>query len=123
LSDLGRSYLSYLDEPFLTARVLAKRLATSPHTIKEIVARDLGMRRLTRSWVPHELTLANKAKRVEDARMLLQVLRSGSEKHFACTMTGDESWFSYNYESPKMFGHGREQVIPRVSQTIGSKKQ
>jgi transposase len=35
-------------EPFLSVRVLAKRLATSSHAIKEILTRDLGMRKFTR---------------------------------------------------------------------------
>jgi hypothetical protein len=53
---------------------------------------------------------------------LLQALRSDSEEHFARLMTGDESWFSYSYELLTMFGHRRDEVIPKVSQTIGSKK-
>jgi histone-lysine N-methyltransferase SETMAR len=35
-------------------------------------------------------------------------------------MTGDESWFYYNYESPTMFAHTRDEVVPRVSPTIRS---
>jgi hypothetical protein len=41
--------------------------------------------------VPHEFTPTNKTKKVEDARTLLQALRSESEKRFADIMTGDES--------------------------------
>jgi hypothetical protein len=33
------------NEPFFSARVLAKKLAPSPHTVKEIFARNLGMRK------------------------------------------------------------------------------
>jgi hypothetical protein len=97
-------------------------LATSPHIIKEIVARDRGMRRFTQKWVFHELTPANRVKQVEDARALLQALRSDLEKNFAYIMTGDESWFCYGYESPTMLGHGRNEVIPRTLQTIGLKR-
>jgi hypothetical protein len=35
-------------EPFLSAGVLAKRLAISSHTIKEILTGELGMRQFTR---------------------------------------------------------------------------
>jgi hypothetical protein len=46
--DIGAAISQFLSkEPFLSARVLAKRLAASPHTIKEILTRDLGMRKFT----------------------------------------------------------------------------
>jgi hypothetical protein len=67
-------------------------------------------------------SLPNKPKRVEDARSLRHTLRSNSKKHFAHTMTSEESWFYDNYESPTMFGHGRDEVITRVSPTRRSKK-
>jgi hypothetical protein len=54
--------------------------------------------------------------------MVLQALRSDSEKHFTHIRTGDESWFHHSYELPVMFGHGRDKVIPRISQTIGPRK-
>jgi hypothetical protein len=72
--------------------------------------------------MPHELTSTNKAKRVETMQTLLQALRSDSEKHFVHIMTGDGNWFYYSSESPTMFEQGRDEVIPRVSHTIGSKK-
>jgi hypothetical protein len=109
------------DEQFPSARVLVKKFAISPQIIKEIVGRGLDMRTFTRSWISHELTPANKAKRVEDARTLLQALISVSEKDFADIMTGNESWFCYGYELPIIFGHRQNKVNPRVSQTIGSK--
>jgi hypothetical protein len=42
-------------------------------------------------------------KRVEDAQRLLQALRDDPSKNFAPIITGDENWFSYNYESLAMF--------------------
>jgi hypothetical protein len=35
------------DKPFLSARVLTKRVSASRHTIEEIISRGLGMRKLT----------------------------------------------------------------------------
>jgi transposase len=41
-SDFGEAVSQFLDKrPFLSARILAKRLVTSPHTIKEILERHL----------------------------------------------------------------------------------
>jgi hypothetical protein len=71
-SDFARVIFRFLrDKPFLSACVLAKGLTTSPHTIKEIVVCHLGMKKITRIWVSHQPTPANKRKRVKDARMLL----------------------------------------------------
>jgi histone-lysine N-methyltransferase SETMAR len=35
-------------------------------------------------------------------------------------MTKDESWFYYAYEFPNMFARARDEVVSRVSSTIGS---
>jgi hypothetical protein len=80
------------------------------------------MRKLTRRWVPHDFSATDKAKRVVDARTLLQALRNDQSHNFSHIMTGDESWFYYNDESPTMFARARDEVVPRVSPTIGSKK-
>jgi hypothetical protein len=53
--------------------------------------------------------------------MTLQALRSDSEKYFAHVITGDDSCVCYHSESPAMFGHGRDDVIPGMSQTIDLK--
>jgi transposase len=48
-SDIGEAISQFFSkEPFLSAHEVAKRLATSLHTIKENLTRDLGMRKLTR---------------------------------------------------------------------------
>jgi hypothetical protein len=58
LKDVISQFLS--DEAYLSARLLAKRLASNVHTIKTILTRDLGMNKFTRRWVPYELNSANK---------------------------------------------------------------
>jgi hypothetical protein len=76
-SDIGAARSQLLSkELFLSTRGLVKRLATSPHTIKEILTRDLGMRKFTRRWVLHDLSATDKPRRVVDARTLLQALRN-----------------------------------------------
>jgi hypothetical protein len=45
-TDIGEAISQFFrKEPFLSVCVLAKRLATSPNTIKEILRHDLGMRK------------------------------------------------------------------------------
>jgi hypothetical protein len=95
---------------------LAKGLGASLSTIKEILARDLRMRKLTRRWPP------NKAKRVEDARTQLRVLRSDSDMNFALTTTGNQSWLCYDSEFSTRFAHGRNKIILKVSHARDSKQ-
>jgi hypothetical protein len=78
-------------EPFLSAHILAKRLATSSAIIKEIRTRDLGMKKFTRRWTPHGLSPPDKAEGVSDARTLFQVLRNDQNQNFSDIMTGEES--------------------------------
>jgi hypothetical protein len=122
-NDIGEAISQFLSrDPFLSSRVLEKRLATSPYTIKEILRHDLGMRKFRRRWVPHDRTARDKAKRVFDALMLLQPLRNDQSQNFSHSVTGDESWFYYNYDSPTMFAYARDKLVPGVSPTIGLKK-
>jgi hypothetical protein len=47
-SDIGEAISQFFSkESFLSARLLAKKLAASPHTIREILTRDLGMKKFT----------------------------------------------------------------------------
>jgi hypothetical protein len=45
LKDVISPFLS--DQPYLSARLLANRLASNVHTIKTILIRDLGMKKFT----------------------------------------------------------------------------
>jgi hypothetical protein len=67
------------------------RLVTSQHTIKEILTRDLGLRKFTQRWVPHDLSAIVKAKPVIDVRMLFHALRNNQSQNFWHVMTGEES--------------------------------
>jgi hypothetical protein len=61
--DIGEVISQFLSkQPFISAPSLARRLAPSQHTIKEIRTRDLGMRKFTRIWMPQNLSARNKAK-------------------------------------------------------------
>jgi dTDP-4-dehydrorhamnose reductase len=91
-SDIADAISQFLSrEPFLSAGILAKRLATSSHTMKKILTRDEGMRKFTRRWVPHDLSATEKAKRVVDGWMLVEALRNDESQDFSHIMTRDES--------------------------------
>jgi hypothetical protein len=54
--------------------------------------------------------------------MLLAALEEEQAHDFTHIVTGDEIWFDYNSESSQMFPHMQSDVVPRVAQTICSKK-
>jgi hypothetical protein len=120
VKDVISQFLSH--EPYLSARLLAKRLASNVHTIKTILTRDLGMKKVTWRWIPYELNSANKVQRVAKSKTLLTVLLTDASENCSHIITGDESWFYYCYQSSAMFAHDRSGIVPRVSRTIASKK-
>jgi hypothetical protein len=79
--------------PFASARVIAQHfLATGP-TIKDILQRELGMRKFSRRWVPHFLSPAQKVARVEALKTILRVLQDAESNDFEGIAIVDESWF------------------------------
>jgi hypothetical protein len=54
--------------------------------------------------------------------MLLQALRNDQSQNFSHTMTEGESWLDSKDESPTMLARARDEVVPRVLPSIGSKK-
>jgi hypothetical protein len=51
--------------PFANARVLMQYFLTSVSTIKEILQRELGLKKVSRHWVPLFLSLAQEIAHVE----------------------------------------------------------
>jgi hypothetical protein len=108
--------------PFASARVIAQHFLTTVPTIKDILQRELGMRKLSRRWMPHFLSPAQKIARVEASKTISRVLQGAESNDFEGIATSDESWFRYCYSSSTVFAQAPFEVIPRTRQTIGAKK-
>jgi hypothetical protein len=93
-------------------------------TIKEILQKELGLKKFLRRWVTHFLSPAQKFSRVEASTEMQRILQESGESHFEEIATGDASRFqySYSYPSSKMSARSPRDVIPRTRQAIGSKK-
>jgi hypothetical protein len=109
-------------DPFASARVIAQHVLTTVPTIKDIIQRELGMRKFSRGWVPHFPSPAQKVARIEALTIILRVLQDAESNDFEGIATGDESWFRYCYPSSTMFARAPSEVIPRTRQTIGGKE-
>jgi histone-lysine N-methyltransferase SETMAR len=122
-SDLSDAIRLHLEKfPFTSAKVLAKYFSTSLPTISRILTTHLGLRKFSRRWVPHELTDDQKLSRIQISAELLTSLRNDEFGGFCHIATGDESWFSYRYESTHCYAKSREGVPPRTRTTIGTKR-
>lgn len=101
--------------PSLTTRMLAEDFDCAQSTIVEIL-KELGKVWRKTRWVPHELTDAQKIKRVNCAQILLD--RQNEAPFLANRLiTGDEKWISYRNPNP----HG-EWVDPGEKPTGTPKK-
>jgi transposase len=108
--------------PFASARAIAQHFLTTVPMIKDILQRELGMRKFSRRWVPHFLSPAQKVARVEASKTILRVLQHAESNDFEGIATGGESFFRHCYPSLTMFARAPSDVVPRTRQTIGAKK-
>ena len=109
-------------QPFISARLIAKQLSVTPNTVLKVLSEDMGLRRFTRKWVPHDLTEEQKLKRVDMSKSILKILEKAEKKNFINIMTGDESWFYFNYQSSHMYAASRDEVPTSTQKKIDSEK-
>jgi AraC-like DNA-binding protein len=81
--------------PYLSARKLAQSLRISPTTICHYLSDVLGLKCLRLRWVPHTLTVDQKAKRVQHAEEMLQILDAHqSQDSISCTQVTSPGCFT-----------------------------
>jgi hypothetical protein len=68
--------------PFASARLIAQHFLTTVPTIRDILQRELGMRKFSRRWVPHFLSPAQNVARVEASKTILRVLQDAESNDF-----------------------------------------
>jgi histone-lysine N-methyltransferase SETMAR len=84
-------------DPYLSLRKIAEEVNSNKDTVRSILIKSLGMTKIHCKWIPHYLTDAQKLTRVLLAKDMLKTLTTESNNHFRNLITGDESWFLYNY--------------------------
>jgi hypothetical protein len=120
---LGKALSDFFEEfPFTTARVIAQHFNQSKYTIKEILQRELGLRRFSRRWVSHSVSEAQKADRTAMTIDMSSVLYQQANHSFSQIVTEDESLFCYLYPSDHMFAASRDKIIPREKAMIKAHK-
>jgi hypothetical protein len=83
---------------------------------------DLGLRKFSRRPLPYKFTISQEQKRVIKAREILKSLREHVDPNFVHIMIANDGWFFYGYDPNAMLAKDRADIVPRVSQMMGSKK-
>jgi hypothetical protein len=114
---LGLQVQAFLQKyPLASARIIAKHFLTIASTVKEILQRELGVRKFSRHWVPHSLSDAQKVARGEAAKEMVRILQMSETNDFDGATIGGNSWFQHNRASSKIFARSAEDVISGTRQ-------
>jgi transposase len=72
LLTLGPQLEAFMQKyPFSSARGITQHFLTTVPRIKDILQRELGMRKFSRRWMPHFLSPAQEVARVEASKTIL----------------------------------------------------
>ena len=85
------------DDPRVTYHDIERTLGIASPQVSEILHQQLRLRRLCSRWVPHSLSDAQKATRVEWCHEMIARFDNGTSNSALDIMTGDESWI-YQYD-------------------------
>jgi len=110
------------EQPFASLRSMSMELGLSKSTIENVVKSELGMRHFDLRWVPHTLSAAQKAKRVDVSAGLLAILDRMSRTGLAYLLTSDESWFMHHNPHSARWATSATEAGQRVRQTLTKEK-
>lgn len=85
------------ENPRITYDDIEAALNISRTRVEKILHEHLGVTKRCARWIPHNLTVDQKAARVEWCNKMLQKFNNGLSKHVYDIVTGDETWI-YCYE-------------------------
>ncbi|KAI6650686.1 Transposase [Oopsacas minuta] len=84
------------EDPHITLVEIADAVGISTGTAQAIVHDNMKFRKICARWVPHLLTQAQKAKRVQCATKLLSEFDRTDSRRLFEIVTGDETWVRYS---------------------------
>jgi hypothetical protein len=112
-----------IDEcPFISCKRLAIHFRIAKATCLRILHDVLHLKKFNLRWVPHSLSADQKAERVSVSREMLTILESEKCHDFDTILTGDESWFYFEYPYPAAWAEARDLVPTRTQQKIDTEK-
>jgi hypothetical protein len=94
--------------------MMSRQFSAHPTTIKEILRRDLGLKKFARRWVSHQLNASQEVQNAKPAKLLLQIRQMLQPNADDGIATGDESWFRYVYMSNSMIAPSSDLAATRT---------
>jgi hypothetical protein len=86
-------------DPFASAHSLAQDLNVALATVLARLDNSLRMENFHVRWIPHQLTYAMRATRVQKCIDLLSTLQALKRADFREIVTGEESWFDLQFHN------------------------
>jgi hypothetical protein len=97
-SDLAAPIQSLVQQfPFMSCKVLCRKLMIGKTTCLCVLHNDLRLKKFNLLDVPHSLEADQKRSQVELSREVLQILEQDQQYEFEHILTGNESWFFFEY--------------------------
>jgi histone-lysine N-methyltransferase SETMAR len=122
--DISECLHSFLDKfPFASANMMYKYFRMVRGIIMAILQRDIGLKKFSRRWAPHQFSSSQKTDHVNYSRALLHLLQQLRPFDFEGITTGGESGFRHECESDPMFASSAEMVLPRLRAGFQAKKK
>jgi hypothetical protein len=88
---LGPQFEVFLQKyPFPSANAIAKYFLVTIPTVREILQKELGMKKFSRRWVPHSLSSVPKVATVEASKEILKILQESETNYFDEIATDNE---------------------------------
>jgi hypothetical protein len=103
---------------FLSAKARSRHFLISPPTLKEILRRELGLKKVSRRWVTHWLSDDRKKLRIDARQKLLPMPGISGDHSLEGIATHHELWFQCSSYSNSMFADSTESVVPPLRYDI-----
>ena len=104
--------------PNSSVRYLSSHLNIPPTTVYRYLTEVLKFKCFHLRWIPHPLTENIRSKRIETSKQLLAELMKAEKNGFHFFVTGDESWFAYEYRPRTQWVKPGENPQTRVSKSL-----
>jgi hypothetical protein len=122
-NDLDDVVLRFLEKQLHSSSRWIGKALYSPWTTILRVLDDTGLRFFAPTWIPHRLSNAQKADRVEFPHHMLGIMQELGPKQQKYLITEDESWIDGDNRRRRILAQNRGELPPNVEQTISSKRR
>jgi hypothetical protein len=124
LEDIDTRILQVLEvEPCSSVRTIAEFLKIPTSTVHIHPSISLNMKSRHFKWIPHFLDDDPRAKWLESARQLLDILQVQERCHFRDLITGDETWVYLDMKLGAILLLADAELPVRVKRTITNEKR